>query len=86
MAEPIKRLSSGRIVISPDNPALRRTWPDPWALEDVCWRAVYSPDALTREDVLLLVSVAGAYSSVFEQSQRGFLPTHAAIRSVLSNG
>ncbi len=86
MPEPTKRLPSGYIVISPDDPKLRRTWPDPSALDDVCWRAVYSPDSLTTADLMKLVSVAGAYGAVFERSQREFLPTHAAVRAALAAG
>lgn len=83
MPEP-STITGGRIVISPDDPTRRRTWPDPRAAAEASWRAVYSPAALTREDLHLLTSVAGAYAYIFEVPQRTFLPSHAAIRAALA--
>lgn len=83
MSEPTKTVPT-RIVISPDDPNRRRSWPDPRAAGDIAWRATHLPDSITRTDLLQLVSVVSAYQFIFSISQRQFLPTHAAIRAALA--
>lgn len=73
-----------RIVISPDDPERRRSWPDPRALEDAAWRATHCPDSITRSDLLVLAGVVSAYRDIFAMPQRQFLPTHSAIRAALT--
>lgn len=85
MPEPTKTVPGGYLVISPDDRERRRTWPDPRELDDVTWRAIYSPDSITPADLRRLVSVASSYGHIFEISQREFLPTHSAIRAALAD-
>lgn len=84
MSEPTKTVPT-RIVISPDDPNRRRSWPDPRAVEDIAWRATHLPDTITHTDLLQLASVVSAYQQVFAISQRDFLPTHSAIRAALAD-
>lgn len=85
MPEPTKRIGMHSIVISPDDPDRRRTWPHPRATEDVEWRALHHPSSLSDDEVRALARAAGAYRMVFFVSGRDFAPTHSAIRRVLAD-
>jgi hypothetical protein len=84
MTEPTRTIP-GRIVVSPDDPERRRSWPDPRVLDHVIWAARYSPESLDHNNLRLLATVAEAYRHIFSISQRAFLPTHAAIRAAAKN-
>lgn len=93
MTEPTRAYGAQNIVISPDNPDFRRVWPDPRApfaepddRHSLVWRATYAPESVTQDEVRQLVRIATAYAHIFETSQRGFRPTHAAIRAHLREG
>jgi hypothetical protein len=84
MPEPTKRVP-GRIVISPDDKARSRSWPDPRLLDDdLVWKVQHNPDHLTRLELRRLMDMASTYAYIFSIPQRSFLPTHAAIRAHLA--
>jgi len=84
MPEPIKQVPGGFFEIDPENSTHRRTWPDPRASKEACWKAAHSPKTLTLQDVRRLASAAEAYAYVFSVSQKTFLPSHSAIRAHLA--
>jgi hypothetical protein len=83
VTEPTK-IVPGYIIISPDDPECRRTWPDPRASEEARWKASHDPTALTLAEIRQLATAAQTYAHIFGISQRQFLPTHSAIRAALS--
>jgi hypothetical protein len=82
MAEPIKDLGS-HLVISPEDRSKQRTWPNPVQVQDLVWRLLYAPSAITAQDRVMAASFLSAYAHIFSLSQREFLPTHAAVREHL---
>lgn len=81
--EPFKLLGDHSIVIRPDEPERRMTWPNPSATTDARWRVYHAPDALTRDDVLALARAAGAYQAVFERSVARWTAIHTTIRRAI---
>jgi len=55
-----------RIILHPDDPKCRTSWPDPRGeeFEELLWRACEAPDTLPKGGLLALVAVARVYQSL----------------------
>ena len=66
MTAPPYSRAAGRIVLYPDDPGARQTWPDPTSeqVTEARHRAAYLPGMVTREDLLHLCAVCDAYQAI----------------------
>lgn len=72
---PPYKIANRHIVLNVDDPEKETMWPWPFDVSgagrpSAAWRARYTPEALTRADLLELAGIASAYTTLITHPSR----------------